>query len=143
MISLNTSTDAQAMARIWRKGQKKTVKIYRFLSAGTIDERIYQRQLSKLEMNSSIFEDISFYSKLSAQDLSDIFSLDEYTDCLTHQLSQCSCLSVEENSSDWIHLPLNGKNNSYDQWNMLDDGLDCSFFESICTLSSFAYVRTC
>lgn len=32
---------------MWRDGQKKRVFVYRFLSAGTIEEKVYQRQLSK------------------------------------------------------------------------------------------------
>jgi len=31
----------QAAARVWRDGQKKRVFIYRFLSAGTIEEKVY------------------------------------------------------------------------------------------------------
>ena len=35
------------MARIWRDGQKKKVFLYRFLTTGTIEEKIFQRQLAK------------------------------------------------------------------------------------------------
>jgi hypothetical protein len=136
------STDAQAMARIWRKGQKKTVHIYRFLLTGTIDERIYQRQISKLGMNGSIFEDITQESKISVQDLKDIFSFDEKTDCLTHQLSECACLTGKEKKDDWMHLPLNGDTNSYNQWSEIDEGLDQEFYRWISELASFAYVRS-
>lgn len=31
---------SQAAARVWRDGQKKRVYIYRFLSTGTIDEKV-------------------------------------------------------------------------------------------------------
>ena len=37
----------QAMARIWRDGQKRKVHIYRMLTTGTIEEKIYQRQVAK------------------------------------------------------------------------------------------------
>ncbi|TKY71269.1 DNA repair and recombination protein RAD54 [Spatholobus suberectus] len=43
----NPANDKQAAARVWRDGQKKRVYIYRFLSAGTIEEKVYQRQMSK------------------------------------------------------------------------------------------------
>jgi hypothetical protein len=36
------------MARVWREGQKKRVFIYRMLTAGSIEEKVYQRQLSKM-----------------------------------------------------------------------------------------------
>ncbi|CAG9464127.1 unnamed protein product [Pedinophyceae sp. YPF-701] len=43
----NPANDKQAAARVWRDGQRKRVFEYRFLSAGTIEEKIFQRQLSK------------------------------------------------------------------------------------------------
>ena len=39
----------QAMARIWRDGQQKACTIYRLLTTGTIDEKIFQRQLQKVK----------------------------------------------------------------------------------------------
>lgn len=32
---------------MWRDGQKRKVYVYRFLSTGTIEEKVFQRQLSK------------------------------------------------------------------------------------------------
>ncbi len=32
---------------MWRDGQRKRVFVYRFLSTGSIEEKVYQRQLSK------------------------------------------------------------------------------------------------
>lgn len=46
----NPATDQQAMARVWRDGQKKPVTIYRLLSTGTIEEKIFQRQIKKGEL---------------------------------------------------------------------------------------------
>ena len=34
------------MARVWRDGQKKTVYVYRLLTTGTIEEKMYQRQVT-------------------------------------------------------------------------------------------------
>ena len=45
----NPAIDQQAMARVWRDGQKKEVFIYRLLSTGTVEERIFQRQMLKQE----------------------------------------------------------------------------------------------
>ncbi|ORY00875.1 hypothetical protein LY90DRAFT_519785 [Neocallimastix californiae] len=47
-IDWNPSVDIQAMARIWRDGQKRKVYIYRLLTSGTIEESIYQRQITKV-----------------------------------------------------------------------------------------------
>ncbi len=41
-------TVGQAMARIWRDGQTKPCTIYRLLTTGAIDEKMYQRQLMKV-----------------------------------------------------------------------------------------------
>jgi SNF2 family DNA or RNA helicase len=46
-INWNPATDRQAMARVWRDGQKRTGMIYRLISTDTIEEQIYQRQLLK------------------------------------------------------------------------------------------------
>ena len=43
----NPANDEQAMARVWRDGQKKPVFIYRLLTTGTIEEKIFQRQTHK------------------------------------------------------------------------------------------------
>ncbi|PSC67651.1 DNA repair and recombination RAD54 [Micractinium conductrix] len=45
--SWNPADDKQAAARVWRDGQHKKVYVYRFMAAGTIEEKVYQRQLSK------------------------------------------------------------------------------------------------
>ena len=40
----NPATDAQALARVWRSGQKKVCYMYRFFAAGSVEEKIFQRQ---------------------------------------------------------------------------------------------------
>jgi len=46
----NPATDHQAMARIWRDGQKKKCKVYRLITIGSIEEKILQRQIRKNEV---------------------------------------------------------------------------------------------
>ena len=36
----NPANDKQAAARVWRDGQKKRVYVYRFLTTGTIEEKV-------------------------------------------------------------------------------------------------------
>lgn len=50
----NPATDLQSMARVWRDGQKKAVFIYRLICTGTIEEKIYQRQLFKGELQVAV-----------------------------------------------------------------------------------------
>ena len=45
--SWNPAHDRQAMARVWRDGQTRPVTIYRLLAAGTVEEKVFQRQLLK------------------------------------------------------------------------------------------------
>ncbi|KAI6121363.1 P-loop containing nucleoside triphosphate hydrolase protein [Pisolithus sp. B1] len=85
----NPSHDLQSMARIHRDGQRRPVFIYRFLTAGTIDEKIYQRQVTKIglsDCNSGCKAD-SFTRK----ELRDIFRVHPDTGCHTHALLGCGC----------------------------------------------------
>ncbi|CAH3197195.1 unnamed protein product, partial [Porites evermanni] len=45
--SWNPATDAQAVDRVYRIGQKKTVVIYRLITCGTLEEKIYRKQIFK------------------------------------------------------------------------------------------------
>ena len=44
----NPATDKQAAARCWREGQPKRCFTYRFVTTGTIEEKIFQRQVRPL-----------------------------------------------------------------------------------------------
>ncbi|CAL1708125.1 unnamed protein product [Somion occarium] len=90
----NPSHDLQSMARIHRDGQKRPVFIYRFLTAGTIDEKIFQRQVTKLGLSNSLMGDGKSGSKsdsFSRKDLRDIFTVHPHTACHTHDLLECPC----------------------------------------------------
>jgi len=45
--SWNPAEDAQAVDRCYRIGQEKPVTVYRFISAGTVEEKIYEKQVHK------------------------------------------------------------------------------------------------
>ena len=47
-VDWNPQTDAQARERAWRFGQEKQVTVYRLCTAGTIEEKMYQRQIFKV-----------------------------------------------------------------------------------------------
>lgn len=51
------------MARIHREGQKRKCVIYRLLTKGTMDEKIYQRQITKTGLAGSLMDDGGGMSK--------------------------------------------------------------------------------
>jgi DNA repair and recombination protein RAD54B len=90
-LDWNPATDAQAMARIHRDGQKRPVMIYRMLTTGCFDEKIFQRQITKQGLADSVMDNKAGGSAFTLAELRDLFSLDERTDCQTHDLLGCSC----------------------------------------------------
>lgn len=90
-VDWNPATDLQAMARIHRDGQKRPVKIYRFLMAGGMDEKIYQRQVSKMGLADSVVDGKKNEASFSAEELRDLFRLDLNAGCQTHDLLGCEC----------------------------------------------------
>ncbi|KAL8720907.1 MAG: hypothetical protein Q9225_002293 [Loekoesia sp. 1 TL-2023] len=99
-VDWNPATDLQAMARIHRDGQKRSCFIYRFLMAGGIDEKIWQRQIVKLGL-AGIMDQKEETSSFTREDLKDLFRLDESLSCQTHDLIRCSC---EGRGSDFIDI---------------------------------------
>jgi DNA excision repair protein ERCC-6 len=71
----NPSTDVQARERAWRLGQKREVKIYRLMTAGTIEEKIYHRQIFKQFLTNKILRDPKQRQTFQMKDLHDLFSL--------------------------------------------------------------------
>ena len=71
----NPSTDVQARERAWRLGQKREVMIYRLMTAGTIEEKIYHRQLFKQFLINKILRDPKQRQTFQMKDLHDLFTL--------------------------------------------------------------------
>ncbi|NXP47100.1 ERCC6 protein, partial [Heliornis fulica] len=71
----NPSTDTQARERAWRIGQKKHVTVYRLLTAGTIEEKIYHRQIFKQFLTDRVLKDPKQRRFFKANDLYELFTL--------------------------------------------------------------------
>ena len=76
----NPSTDVQARERAWRLGQKREVEIYRLMTAGTIEEKIYHRQIFKQFLTNKILRDPKQRQTFQLKDLHDLFTLGETRD---------------------------------------------------------------
>ncbi|XP_062411611.1 DNA repair and recombination protein RAD54-like [Sardina pilchardus] len=86
----NPANDEQAMARVWRDGQKKTCFIYRLLSTGTIEEKILQRQAHKKALSSCVVDEEQDVERhFSLGELRELFSLNEETTSDTHDRFRC------------------------------------------------------
>lgn len=84
----NPAVDKQAAARCWRDGQKKRCFTYRFLATGTVEEKIFQRQLSK-EGLQSVVDDKDQVNALSTKDLKNLFKFRQGTPSDTHDKLKC------------------------------------------------------
>ncbi|KAJ5284834.1 hypothetical protein N7524_000140 [Penicillium chrysogenum] len=93
-VDWNPATDIQAMARIHRDGQKRPCRIYRILLKGSLEEKIWQRQVTKLGLADSVMQEKSSSNggaQFSVAELRDLFRLDEDRACQTHELLGCRC----------------------------------------------------
>jgi Bromodomain len=94
----NPAVDKQAAARCWRDGQKKRCFTYRFLATGTVEEKIFQRQLSK-EGLQSVVDDKEQVNTLSTKDLRNLFKLRQGTPSDTHDKLRCErCKIIHDNA---------------------------------------------
>jgi DNA excision repair protein ERCC-6 len=73
----NPATDSQARERAWRVGQKREVTVYRLITPGTIEEKVYHRQIYKQHLTDRILRDPKQRRVFKAKDLADLFTFDE------------------------------------------------------------------
>ncbi|KAI9741643.1 MAG: hypothetical protein M1834_000027 [Cirrosporium novae-zelandiae] len=71
----NPSTDVQARERAWRLGQTREVKIFRLLTAGTIEEKIFHRQVYKQFLTNKVLKDPTQRQTFQMKNLHDLFTL--------------------------------------------------------------------
>lgn len=83
----NPANDDQAMARIWRDGQKKPCFIYRLLATGSIEEKIFQRQTHKKALSTTVVDHNEDNERHFTQDdLKDLFRVEGVTLSDTHDM---------------------------------------------------------
>lgn len=65
----NPAVEQQAVARAHRIGQKRAVTAYRFVTKGTIEERLEELHKKKKELFKNVFETEKLYKKLSKEEI--------------------------------------------------------------------------
>lgn len=86
----NPAADQQALARVWRDGQKKDCFVYRFIATGTIEEKIFQRQSHKQSLSSCVVDEAQNLERhFSLDNLRQLFELNLDTLCDTHDTFKC------------------------------------------------------
>ncbi|KAK9480987.1 P-loop containing nucleoside triphosphate hydrolase protein [Lipomyces japonicus] len=86
----NPAADQQALARVWRDGQKKDCFVYRFIATGTIEEKIFQRQSHKQSLSSCVVDEAQNVERhFSLDSLRQLFQFEPNTLSDTHSTFKC------------------------------------------------------
>lgn len=100
----NPAADQQALARVWRDGQKKDCFVYRFIATGSIEEKIFQRQSHKQSLSSCVVdsaEDVERHFSLDS--LRELFQFKPNTRSDTHDTFKCK--RCRPDGSQYIKAP--------------------------------------
>merc|ERR1712238_101077 len=101
----NPAVDKQAAARCWRDGQNKRCFTYRFLATGTVEEKIFQRQLSK-EGLQSVVDDKEQVNSLCTKDLRNLFKLRTDTPSDTHDKLKCERGKIIQDDAEMLEMKI-------------------------------------
>lgn len=82
----NPSTDMQARERAWRIGQTRDVTVYRLITQGTIEEKVYHRQIYKHFLTNKILKNPQQRRFFKARDMKDLFTLNDDSETETSNI---------------------------------------------------------
>ncbi|XP_017222629.1 protein CHROMATIN REMODELING 20 [Daucus carota subsp. sativus] len=82
--SWNPTHDLQAIYRVWRYGQTKPVYAYRLLAHGTMEEKIYKRQVTKESLAARVVDRQQVHRTISKEEMLHLFDFsdDEHSEML-------------------------------------------------------------
>ncbi|XP_039006040.1 protein CHROMATIN REMODELING 20-like [Hibiscus syriacus] len=75
--SWNPTYDLQAIFRAWRYGQKKPVFAYRLMAHGTMEEKIYKRQVTKEGLAARVVDRQQVHRTISKEEMLHLFEFSE------------------------------------------------------------------